>query len=424
MSGPAPVRRFPAASRLRHMDAPIRDVLGPARELERQGHKVLKLNIGDPDAYDFAPPEPLSRALGEAAALGRYADSEGIPDIREAIVRYERDVRGLHLKAEDVVFTAGVSEALSFLFGALLEPGDEILVPGPAYPQYLGVTSFYGAVPVEYPSRPENGWIPRIEDIAARVTPRTRAIAVITPNNPTGAVYPRETIRAIARLAHERNLVLISDDIYSELVFDGDGVAPSPALEPGPCVVLNGFSKNWLVPGWRAGYVAFKHENGELADIREGVLKQARSRLSASFPIQVALARALEARAPHVPELRRRLRERAEVVVKRVAETENLALARPGGAFYALVGIRGLYPEQMREGDTTPARVWKPHNAFATDKDWVLGLLREEKVLVVHGSGFGQSAAGHFRTVILPPPETLHEAFDRIVRFADRHARA
>ena len=400
---PTPPKRFPAAARLRQMDAPIRDVLGPARELERQGHKVLKLNIGDPDAYDFAPPAPLAEALRASAEGGRYADSEGMPDIREAIARYERDVRGIVLKPDDVIFTAGVSEALSFLFGALLEPGDEILVPGPAYPQYLGVTHFYGATPIEYPSRPENGWIPRIEDIEARITPRTRAIAVITPNNPTGAVYPRETIRAIARLAHERGLVLVSDDIYAELVFDGDAVAPSCAHEPGPVVILNGFSKNWLVPGWRAGYIAFKHDDGELTDIKEGVMKQARSRLSASFPIQLALARALVARAPHVAELRRKLRERAEIVVKRVAESPNLTLAAPQGAFYALVGM--------------------PNSPWATDKEWVLKLLAEEKVLVVHGSGFGQSAAGHFRTVILPPPATLNDAFDRIIRFADKHAK-
>lgn len=395
--------RFPAASRLRHMEAPIRDVLGPARELERQGHKVLKLNIGDPDAYDFAPPAPLVEALREAAEGGRYADSEGMPDVREAIARYERDVRGVHLKPEDVVFTAGVSEALSFLFGAMLEPGDEILVPGPAYPQYLGVTHFYGAVPVEYRSRPENGWVPLLEDIEAKVTPRTKAIAVISPNNPTGAIYPKATLKAIAELARRNNLVLIADDIYSELVFEGEGVAPSLAHEAGPCVILNGFSKNWLVPGWRAGYVAFKHENGELANIREGVLQQARSRLSASYPIQLALAKALRAGAPHVPDLRRRLRERAEIVVKRVAESPNLSLAAPQGAFYALVGI--------------------PNNPWATDKEWVLNLLREEKVLVVHGSGFGTSAEGHFRTVILPPPDVLHEAFDRIVRFADRHVK-
>lgn len=405
MTTPATPKKFPAASRLRYMEAPIRDVLGPAREMERQGHKILKLNIGDPDAYDFAPPEGLVAALRDAAGLGRYADSEGQPDVREAIARYEKDVRGVVIKPEDVVFTAGVSEALQFLFGALLEAGDEILVPGPAYPQYLGVTSFYGAVPVEYPSTPENGWIPRIEDIAARVTPRTKAIAVISPNNPTGAVYPRATIQAIVRLARERNLVLIADDIYSELVFTWDGVAPSPAQEPGPCVILNGFSKNWLVPGYRAGYVAFKDEadTGVLSEIREGVLKQARSRLSASYPLQIALARALKAHAAHVPDLRRRLRERAELVVKRVSETQNLTLAPPGGAFYALVGIA--------------------KNPWATDKEWVLNLLKEEKVLVVHGSGFGQSAAGHFRTVILPPPETLNEAFDRIVRFADRHAK-
>ncbi|MHB8584954.1 MAG: aminotransferase class I/II-fold pyridoxal phosphate-dependent enzyme [Thermoplasmatota archaeon] len=402
MPEPSAANRFTAARRLRYMEAPIRDVLGPARELERQGHKILKLNIGDPDAYDFVPPQPLSDALRDAAALGRYADSEGQPDVRTAIARYEKDVRGLTLKPEDIIFTAGVSEALLFLFGALLEPGDEILVPGPAYPQYLGVTSFYGAVPVEYPSRPEHGWIPKVEEIEARITPRTKAIAVISPNNPTGAIYPRAVCKAIAELAHRRGLVLISDDIYSELVFSGDGAAPSVAQEPGPCIILNGFSKNWLVPGWRAGYIAFKHD-GEFAQIREGVLQQARSRLSASYPIQIAIAKALKAHAPHIPELRRRLRERAEVVVKRVSETPNLSLAPPQGAFYALVGI--------------------PTNPWPTDKEWVLELLREEKVLVVHGSGFGQSAAGHFRAVILPPPETLNDAFDRIIRFADRHAK-
>ena len=347
--------------------------------------------------------------MRECAALGRYADSEGMQDVRVAISNYERDVRGVNLRPEDIIFTAGVSEALQFLFGAILEPGDELLVPGPAYPQYLGVTSFYGASPVEYPSYPQNGWIPRIEDIEARITSRTKAIAVISPNNPTGAIYPRETIRAIAKLAHERGIMLISDDIYSELVFEGDGVAPSLAQEPGPVIVLNGFSKNWLVPGWRAGYVAFKHDNGELSEVREGVLKQARSRLSASFPLQVAFAKALstalapgQKHAPHIPDLRRRLRNRAELVAKRVAETPNLTLSAPQGAFYALVGI--------------------PNNPWATDKEWVLNLLQEEKVLVVHGSGFGRSAAGHFRTVILPPPETLNDAFDRIIRFADKHA--
>lgn len=385
------------------MDAPIRDVLTPARELEKQGHKILKLNIGDPDVYDFAPPESLAHALRDAAGLGRYADSEGMVDIRQTIAKYEKDLRGVIVKPEDVIFTAGVSEALQFLFGAILEPGDEVLVPGPAYPQYLGVTCFYGAVPVEYPSTAANGWIPVIEEIEARITPRTKAIAVISPNNPTGAVYPKATVKAIAEMAHRRGIILISDDIYSELVFEGDGVAPSPAQEPGPCVILNGFSKNWLVPGWRAGYVAFKHDNGELDDIKEGVMRQARSRLSASYPIQVALTNALVARAPHIPELRRKLRERAELVVKRVAETENLTLSAPGGAFYALVGI--------------------PNNPWATDKEWVLNLLKEEKVLVVHGSGFGKSAAGHFRSVILPPPATLNDAFDRIVRFADKMAK-
>jgi aspartate/methionine/tyrosine aminotransferase len=237
-----------------------------------------------------------------------------------------------------------------------------------------------------------------VEAIARLVTPRTKALCVITPNNPTGAVYPAAVVEKIAKLAHERGLVLIADDIYTQLVFTGGrDTAPSVADYPGPVIVMNGFSKNWLVPGWRAGYVAFKHE-GELAEIREAVLKQARSRLCAPLPAQLAIAKVLTAKPAHLPGLRQRLKERADLVAKRVAESPDLTIAKPEGAFYSLVGIKS--------------------NPFPTDKEWVLGLLHHEHALAVHGSGFGSSARNHFRMVNLPPPETLDEAMARIIRYA------
>ncbi|HVL47779.1 MAG TPA: aminotransferase class I/II-fold pyridoxal phosphate-dependent enzyme [Candidatus Thermoplasmatota archaeon] len=392
---------FRAAKRTSVMDAPIRDVLGPARALERAGHAILKLNIGDPCKYDFRPPAELVEALQAEAGLGDYGDSEGDLLIREAIARWEREGRGIAVAPDDIIFTGGVSEALQMLFGAMLEPGDEILVPGPTYPQYLGVARYFGATPVEYPSTAENGWIPDLEAVRRLVTPRTKALCVISPNNPTGAVYPKRVVEGLAKIAHEKGLVLVSDDIYNELVFEGER-APSAASVPGPVVILNGFSKNWLVPGWRAGYVAFRHA-GELAEIREAVLKQARSRLSAPLPAQRALAKVLRPNAPHLADLRRRLGERAELVAKRVAESPDLALVKPAGAFYSLIGIKD--------------------NPFPTDKEWVLGLLHEEKVLAVHGSGFGEAARNHFRIVNLPDPATLDEAMTRVVRYAAKARR-
>jgi aspartate/methionine/tyrosine aminotransferase len=394
-------RVFRPAQRTSTMEAPIRDVLGPARQLEKAGHKVVRLNIGDPCKYDFRPPEDLVQALREASGEGAYCESEGDPGMREAIARWEREARNVRVAPEDVLFTDGISEGLLMLFGAALDPGDEVLVPGPTYPQYLGVARFYGAVPVEYPSTAAQGWVPDVEEVRRRITPRTKALCVISPNNPTGAVYPARTVRALAELAHEHGLLLFTDDIYGQLVFEGDH-APCGADTPGPVVILNGFSKNWLVPGWRAGYLAFRHE-GELAELQEAVMKQARSRLSAPLPTQRALAKVLTAHPKHLPDLKRRLKERAELVAKRVAESPHLTIAKPQGAFYSLVGIRD--------------------NPFATDKEWVLGLLHEEKLVTVHGSGFGDAARGHFRMVNLPPPEQLDECMTRIVRYAAKAAR-
>ena len=389
-----------AARRFASVEYAIRDVLGPARALEKQGHKVTRLNIGDPCRFDFAPPEDLSFAFARHAGHAWYGESEGETVLRDAIARYE-NARGVACRGDDVFVTAGVSEALTMLCAAVLEPGDEILIPGPTYPPYVSVPLLSGAVPVEYVTRPEDGWAPDPEAVRRLITPRTKALVVISPNNPTGAVVPRASLEGLAALAKEHGLLFISDEIYGELYF-GERPPSTAAVTDVPLVVVNGFSKSWLVPGWRMGYMVFRDPNGELAEVREAVLKQARLRLSAPLPQQLALAEVLRPDAPHFQPLRERIARRAKLVAERVRESPYLDVVEPQGAFYAFVKIKDL--------------------GGRTDKQWVLDLLQEEKVLTVHGSGFGKSGLGHFRVVVLPDEATLGDAMDRVTRFAKKVA--
>lgn len=393
--------RIRAARRFADVEYAIRDVLGPARALERAGHKVLRLNIGDPCRFDFEPPAELREAFVRHAGKAWYGESEGETPLREAIAVYER-ARGCDVRAEDVFVTAGVSEALAMLCGAVLEPGDEILIPGPTYPPYVSVPKMFGAVPVEYPSSGAEGWAPDLASVRALVTPRTKALVVISPNNPTGAVIPPRTLVGLAEIAREHGLLFVCDEIYGELWFE-ERLRSAAAHTDVPLVVVNGFSKAWLVPGWRMGYMAFRDRNGELAEVKEAVLKQARLRLSAPLPQQLALADVLRPDAPHFAPLRAKIARRAKLVAERVKESPYLDVVAPQGAFYAFVQVKDL--------------------GGRTDKQWVLDLLQEEKVLTVHGSGFGRSGTGHFRVVVLPDEATLDEACARIVKFAGRSAK-
>lgn len=386
------------AERFDEVSYAIRDVLGPAKQLEAQGHEVLKLNIGDPCAFDFEPPAKLVEAYQQGAHDAGYSDSQGSPAARQAIARYERS-RGVDVGPDDVVITTGTSEALSLLLASVLGPGDEVLIPGPAYPPYVSIPRIFAAHSVAYPSRLEDGWAPDPDGIRDRITERTRALVVISPNNPTGAIVPEQTLEEICELAWENDLLLVTDDIYWELSF-GERPTTAGAIAGGPVVVLDGLSKSWLVPGWRAGWMAFRDPDDELTDIKETVMKQARLRLCSPAPVQTAIARALRADADHLQDVRETLERRARLVHDRVQATEALSMAEPEGAFYAFIRIEALDD--------------------LDDKTWVLELLEQEKVLVVHGSGFGDAGRGHFRMVYLAPEKTLDGALDRIVRFAER----
>lgn len=393
---------FRPASRFDHVEYAIRDVLGPARALEKQGHKVLRLNIGDPCRFDFAPPKELHEAFLRHANHAWYGESEGETTLREAVARYE-NARGVRCGWEDVFITAGVSEAISMLCAALLEPGDNVLIPGPTYPPYVTVPRIFGADSIEYPTRVEDGWAPDVETLARVATPRTKAVVLISPNNPTGAIVPPAKVAEIARFCRERGILLIADEIYGELWFGERARSAAEIVPEGPLVVVSGFSKSWLVPGWRMGYMVFRDPAGDLAGVKEAVLKQARLRLSAPLPMQLALAEVLRPDAPHFADLRARLARRARLVADRVKESPHLELAAPQGAFYAFVKVKDL--------------------AGRSDKEWTLGLLEQEKVLAVHGSGFGKAGTGHFRMVVLPDEGTLGEAMERILRYAAKTAR-
>jgi aspartate/methionine/tyrosine aminotransferase len=384
----------------------IREVLVPARELEKKGVEVLHLNIGDPDKYDFDAPQHMKDALYEAVEEGHngYAPSEGYLDLREAIVEREHRRNNLDYDVDDVCVTTGVTESLQILLNASLDPGDELLIPGPTYPQYTLITRFNGAEPVAYRCVEEEGWQPDVDDIRKRISGRSRGIVIINPNNPTGALYSRRILKEIVDVAGEYEIPVISDEIYDDITFDSTQCSTASLAKDVPVVTFNGFSKVYLVPGWRVGYVLF-HHSGELDEIQDAFIRIARSRLCANSVCQRACVQALKGPQDHVEEMNRKLRKRRDFSYKRLNEIEGISTAKPDGAFYIFPKI-----EAMEEG------IWKD------DKEFVLDLLNETHVLVVHGSGFCSTyGKGHFRAVFLPEMETLERAFDKLERFMKKN---
>ncbi len=388
---------IPASIRSKRIEYAIRDVVVPARELEKKGIEVLKLNIGDPIKYDFETPEHIRKAAAEAVMNSRseYSPSEGLLELREAIVEKEKGY-GVNVSTDDIVVTTGVTEALMLIFAAALDPGQEILVPGPTYPPYITYPTFYDGVPKTYRTVEEDGWHPDPDDIRKKISRKTKAIAVINPNNPTGAYYDERIIREIADIAAEHGVFMISDEIYDKMLYDDEFVSPAKIAKDVPMIILNGISKVYLAPGWRIGYLAIRDVDGMLEDIRDGIMRQARARLCANTPLQLGYLAALKGPQEHIKRTMDKLRERRDYVVKRVAEIDGLSVVPPKGAFYMFIKVDGC----------------------RDDKKFVLELLREKHVLTVHGSGFCPIyGKGHFRIVNLPPVEYLEEAFNRIEEF-------
>ena len=388
--------------RVQNLEYAIRDVVGHARLMEKKGKEVIYLNIGDPLLFDFDTPEHVKDALIKAIkeGLNCYSASEGMPELREAICEKEKRVGGFDLLPENVIVSNGVSEAIQMVLGALVENGDEILVPGPAYPPYISYTEFFGGKAVQYRTSEENGWQPDLDDIRAKVTDKTRALVIINPNNPCEALYDRKTVKAMVDLAGEHDIPLISDEIYDQIAY-GELVSTASVAKDVPVIGLNGFSKIYLMTGWRLGYIYFTGQDEQmLAELREHITKEARIRLSANTPVQKAAVAALKGPQTHICDLVQKLQKRRDFSYKRLNEINGISCTEPKGAFY-------FFPKVSGVGTT-----WN------NDLDFVRDLLENTGLVFVHGSGFGSTyGSGHFRGVFLPPVETLEKAFDKLDSF-------
>ncbi|MEM3422692.1 MAG: aminotransferase class I/II-fold pyridoxal phosphate-dependent enzyme [Candidatus Bilamarchaeaceae archaeon] len=374
-----------ASSRSDLVTYPIRDIVVEAKKLEKAGTKMLYLNIGDPAPYGFRPPQHIVDAVSEALQKNYhgYAPSEGDPELREEIAKYEG------VSPQDVFVTSGLSEGIDFLFNALVDPGRNILLPLPSYPLYLTKQRLaYG--PLEFYNC-DGFYEPDLDDMRKKITKYTRAILVINPNNPTGKVYSRKTLEGIVNIAGEFGLPIISDDAYEHIVFGDDYVNLRKIHKDVPLVSGNSLSKNYLYPGARVGYLAFHGD--EWDNVKNAVQRLCNQRLSVNWEMQKGYIAALRGGLNHIESFNNELKKRLDVVMKRVSEIEGLYAVRPGGAFYAFIKVQ--------------KKKWK------NDWEFVRELLRKG-VVVVPGSASGPMEGIYFRLVFLPSIEELNLAFDKI----------
>ena len=369
------------SDRISNVEYAIRDITLHARQYEKAGKKIIYLNIGDPVKYDFPTPDHIKKALIDAVAnnFNYYADSEGILELRQAIVKKESQ-KGLSITVEDVLVTNGISEGLDMVTASIVEPNSEILMPGPYYPPYASYVKFYGGKPIEFKIT-EDG-TPDLDDIKSKITPKTRALCVINPNNPTGEVFDSKSLKQLIDVASEHDIYIICDEIYDRLVFEKEFTGIGKVAKDAPVILLNGFSKVYLMTGWRCGYVCMNSDCQKLENIRNNIPKLARVRIATNLPVQKAAVAALEGPQGYIAQTVTKLKKRRDLVVKRLNEIDGISCKLPNGAFYT-------FPKIL-------------HNGWKDDKDFVLDLLDKTGILTVHGSGFGELGKGHFRIVYLP----------------------
>lgn len=388
--------------RASNIEYAIRDVIVHTKDLIKNGKKIYYLNIGDPAAFDFKTPPSLKEALCNAIAKedNYYSPSEGLPELRQAVANKEKKINNVDISPDDVLVTEGISEGIQMLLGAIVEKGDEILFPGPTYPPYISYTKFFDGKPVSYETIEKEGWQPNIDDLRSKITEKTRAIVIINPNNPTGSVYDRKTIKEILDIAGEHDLPVFSDEIYDQLTYEKPFVSAANVTKDVPVVGLNGFSKVYQMTGWRLGYMYFKSEGNQLDALKDGVEKECRIRICANTPVQIAATAALNGPQDFVKDIVERLRQRRDFSWKRLNEIEGISTTKPEGAFYIFPKIEGI------------GKRWKD------DMDFVVSLLKETGVLIVNGSGFDPVyGKDHARIVFLPPIEELEEAFNCLEQF-------
>jgi alanine-synthesizing transaminase len=379
-----------------------------ALDMERLGYDIVSLNIGNPYAFGFRTPETMRLAMIENLRVSEgYVHQKGIFPAREAVVmqQQERGVRGV--TADEVFIGNGVSELIDLTLRALLNAGDEVLVPSPDYPLWTAAVNLNGGRAVHYPCRRESAFVPDPEQIGALVTRRTRAIVVVNPNNPTGAVYPRAVLEAIARLAERHRLVVLSDEIYDQILYDEAEFVPMATLVQGTlCCTMSGLSKVYRACGYRVGWAVFSGDTESAAEYLSGLELLSSLRLCSNVPGQWAVQTAIGGHQS-IRELTRpggRLHESRKAILEGVARSKYLRLARPMGALYAFLEVR---PETLPDFD---------------DQAFALELLETKHVLVAPGVSFNVPYRNCFRITNLPEPEVLETVFARIEELLDARA--
>ena len=389
-----------SAEKIKNYHYAIRHVARVAEQLERTGREVVYLNIGDPQVYGFRPPEHLVEAVARAMKdrFTGYSQSAGLPEAREAVARYATGL-GAPTRPDEVLVTSGASEAADILLTALLDVKDEVLIPAPGYPIYPAILSKLGAITRYYPLDHANDWQLSADEIGSLINSRTKALVLINPNNPTGQIVSDESVKQLLELAQRHNILVITDEVYRELCFD-ETPTPASALAEimgAPLVTVESLSKTHLVPGWRTGWMRFTHAE-KMPDLVQAVHQLAGGRLCSPTPTQYAVRPALDGDREFQKDFLRELKTRRDLAVGHVSSTPGLSCAVPQAAFYLMI-----------KADSIVGR---------SDERFVLDLLQETGVLVVHGSGFGlDPLAGCFRMVYLAGEATLDDVFGRLGHF-------
>jgi alanine-synthesizing transaminase len=380
-------------------------VLDKARAMEEEGQKIIKLNIGNLAVFGLEPPDEIVqdmiRNLPHSAA---YTDSKGLFAPRKAVVHYTQQKRVTGVTVDDVYLGNGASELIVMSVNALLNDGDEVLVPAPDYPLWTAAVSLSGGTPRHYLCDEGSGWLPDIEDIKAKITPNTKGIVVINPNNPTGALYPEELLRAIVEVARQHQLIVFADEIYDKTLYDGHTHTSIAALADDVLfVTFNGLSKNYRSCGYRAGWMTVSGEKRHARDYIEGLNMLASMRLCSNTPGQLAIQTALggyQSIADLVAPGGRLCRQR-DMAHELLTQIPGVSVVKPKAALYMFPKLDAkLYP-------------------IADDQQFAYDLLAQEKVLIVQGTGFNWARPDHFRVVFLPNTDDLAEAFGRVARFLD-----
>lgn len=400
------MKEYAKAERLSGVSYEVRGrVAEEAERLRAEGKDIIMLNTGNPPVFGLNPPAEIVSLLAERiTAAGGYSLTKGLTDARRAIAGYckTKDIPGV---AEDDVFTGnGASEMIMIAMQALLNDGDEILVPSPDYPLWTAAVRLAGARAVHYVCDEQAGWYPDVSDMRKKITARTKGIVVINPNNPTGVLYPRELLTQITELAGKYGLLLFSDEIYDRLVMDGlEHVSTAALASDLPVVTLNGLSKSHMMPGFRCGWMTVSGDKSAIRDYVAGINMLASMRLCSNVPAQTLIPFALSRPAPIREYLAPggRLYEQREIITTALNSISGVSVVKPQAAFYVF-----------------PRLDLKKYH-ISDDEQFALDLLKREQIMVVHGRGFNWGAPDHFRVVYLPAPDELREVASRLARFLD-----